>query len=177
VVWTNARAANLDNLDATVSSRAPAATALSSVVWTNARAANLDNLDATVSTRAPAATALSSVVWTNARAANLDNLDATVSSRSTYAGTDTPGTTTMLSRLSATRASYLDNLGVALAEGYPPLHGQGTLIQMVYAIWSAVAQFDVAGTTLTARKLDGATQAMQFTLNDAVNPTSRIRSS
>lgn len=38
------------------------------------------------------------------------NLDATVSSRSTYAGGDTSGTTTLLSRLSATRAGYLDNL-------------------------------------------------------------------
>ena len=46
------------------------------------------------------------------------NLDATVSSRSTYAGADTAGTTTLLSRLSATRAGYLDNLSggaVALA--------------------------------------------------------------
>jgi len=46
------------------------------------------------------------------------NLNATVSSRSTYAGTDTSGTTTLLSRLTATRAGYLDNLSggaVALA--------------------------------------------------------------
>lgn len=39
-----------------------------------------------------------------------DRLDAAVSSRSTYAGGDTAGTTTLLSRLSATRAGYLDNL-------------------------------------------------------------------
>lgn len=46
------------------------------------------------------------------------NLNATVSSRSTYAGGDTSGTTTLLSRLTSTRAGYLDNLSggaVALA--------------------------------------------------------------
>jgi len=83
--YTTLRAGNLDNLDATVSSRAPSATALSTAVWTNGRAANLDNLDATVSSRAPASTALSTVQWTNGRAANLDNLDATVASRATQA--------------------------------------------------------------------------------------------
>jgi len=41
----------------------------------------LNNLDATISSRAPASTALSDVQWTNARALNLDNLDTTVSSR------------------------------------------------------------------------------------------------
>lgn len=68
-------------LDAAVSSRAPAATALSNVTWTDDRAAKLDNLDTTVSSRAPADTALSNATWTDTRAAKLDNLDATVSSR------------------------------------------------------------------------------------------------
>lgn len=79
--WTAGRAANLDNLDATVSSRAVAATALSNVQWTNARAALVDNLDAAVSSRAASATALSNVQWTNARAALVDNLDAAISTR------------------------------------------------------------------------------------------------
>ena len=46
------------------------------------------------------------------------NLDAAISTRSTYAGADTAGTTTLLSRLTSTRAGYLDNLSggaVALA--------------------------------------------------------------
>jgi hypothetical protein len=45
-------------------------------------------------------------------------LDAAMSTRSTYSGADTSGTTTLLSRLTATRAGYLDNLSggaVALA--------------------------------------------------------------
>lgn len=79
--WTDARAAALDNLDAAITSRAAAATALSNAIWTNARAANLDNLDAAISTRAPAATALSNATWSDVRAARLDNLDATITSR------------------------------------------------------------------------------------------------
>ncbi len=75
--YTVARAGKLDNLDALVSSRAPANTALSNAVWTNARAALLDRLgylDTTISSRAPASTALSNAVWTNARAGYIDNL-------------------------------------------------------------------------------------------------------
>ncbi len=51
-VWTDGRAAKLDNLDAAVSSRAAANTALSNGVWTNARAGLLDRLDGTISSRA-----------------------------------------------------------------------------------------------------------------------------
>lgn len=40
----------------------------------------------------------------------VDNINATISSRSTYAGGDTSGTTTLLSRLTSMRAGYLDNL-------------------------------------------------------------------
>lgn len=39
-----------------------------------------------------------------------DNLDATISSRSTYAGADTAGTTTLLTRLSAARATAIDTI-------------------------------------------------------------------
>ena len=70
------------NLDTAVSSRA------SGSDYTAARAAKLDNLDATISSRAPASTALSNATWTDARAAKLDNLDATVSSRSTLTASD-----------------------------------------------------------------------------------------
>lgn len=44
----------------------------------------------------------------------LTNLDAAVSSRSTYAGGDTSGTTTLLSRLTSGRATSLDNLDAAV---------------------------------------------------------------
>lgn len=43
------------------------------------------------------------------------NLDVAVSSRSTYAGADTAGTTTLLSRLTSGRASNLDNLDATIS--------------------------------------------------------------
>ena len=72
--YTTLRAGKLDNLDALVSSRAPANTALSNATWTNDRAALLDRLDTQISSRAQASTALSNAVWTNARAGYLDYL-------------------------------------------------------------------------------------------------------
>lgn len=43
------------------------------------------------------------------------NIDTTISSRSSYAGGDTSGTTTLLSRLTSTRAGLLDNLDAAVS--------------------------------------------------------------
>ena len=52
----------------------------------------------------------------------LNNLDAAVSTRSIYAGADTAGTATLLTRMTANRAGYLDNLSagaVAQAASIP----------------------------------------------------------
>lgn len=46
--WTSTRAAKLDNLDAAISSRASANTALSTAQWTNTRAGYLDKLNSGV---------------------------------------------------------------------------------------------------------------------------------
>lgn len=60
------------------------------------------------------------------------NIDAAISSRSTYAGGDTSGTTTLLSRLTSGRATNLDNLDAAVStrlatSGYTaPLDAAGT---------------------------------------------------
>lgn len=51
----------------------------------------------------------------DANSTRLANLDAAVSSRSTYAGSDTPGTATLLARLTAPRAGNLDNLDAAVS--------------------------------------------------------------
>lgn len=88
---------------------------------TAGRATNLDNLDATVSSRSTYAGADTAGTTTllarlsAARALLLDNLDAAISSRSTYAGADTAGTTTLLARLSAARALLLDNLDATVS--------------------------------------------------------------
>lgn len=62
-------------LDATVSSRAPSSTALTTGTWTNTLASNLlSRVDAAISSRAASATALSNATWTDALAAALLNV-------------------------------------------------------------------------------------------------------
>lgn len=68
-----AQAANLDNLDKTISSRAPASTALSNTVWTAARANNLNAPLSGVATQSSA-----NAVNTNVNAINA-NVDASLS--------------------------------------------------------------------------------------------------
>jgi hypothetical protein len=97
--YTAARAGNLDNLDALISSRATPGAAMDLVVaaktaiWNEAIPATpssgsygervKSNLDAAITSRADGS------AYTNARAANLDNLDAAVSGRATPADVDT----------------------------------------------------------------------------------------
>lgn len=52
--------------------------------------------------------------YTTTRAPLLANLDASVNSRSTYSGTDTPGTSTLLARVTNQRATNLDNLDASV---------------------------------------------------------------
>ena len=47
--------------------------------------------------------------------------------------------------------------------------------QMLYMIWSLLSDFSISGTTYTAKKLDGATVAMTFTLDDGTAPTAMNR--
>jgi hypothetical protein len=114
-------AAEIPNLDAAITTRAAAATAVSNVDYTAARAAKLDNLDATISSRSiyaggdTAGTTTLLARITALRAGNLDNLDATISSRSVYGGGDTAGTTTLLGRITTGRAANLDNVDAAVS--------------------------------------------------------------
>ena len=63
----------------------------------------------------------------------------------------------------------------AQTESYASDGSAATPAQLMYMIYTCVAEFAVSGTTLTAKKLDGSTTAMTFTLNDASDPTSRTR--
>jgi hypothetical protein len=174
---TAGRATNLDNLDAAISTRSTYAggdtagttTLLSRL--TSGRATNLDNLDAAITTRLAAAdyTAppTSAVIATEFftkllsgsdfnTAASFgklvkDNLDATVSSRSTYAGTDTTGTTTLLARLTGTRATNLDNLDAAITTRST---FAGGAVASVTAGVTVTTMSDKAGYSLAATGLD-----------------------
>jgi hypothetical protein len=68
-------------------------------------------------------------------------------------------------------------LRTALTEGYAADGADPTLEQLVFMLFSALAQFSIAGTALITKKLDGSTNAMVFELNDSLNPTSRTRTS
>jgi len=87
----------------------------------------------------------------NGTALNASNLDAAVSSRSTFAGT------------------------TVLAESYSTAGGTRTLAQGINEICSLLEYCSTSGTTLSSFKEDGTTVAMTFTLNDATNPSSRLR--
>ena len=90
--WNSTRAGYVDRLDAAVSTRAPASTALSTATWTATRAGYLDNLNATVSSRADGS------IWTSTRAGYVDRIDTTVSSRADG------------SIWNSTRAGYIDTM-------------------------------------------------------------------
>lgn len=97
-----------------------------------------------------------------------DRLDAAVSTRSTYAGADTAGTGTLLSRLTGTRATNLDNLDHASSDLDTELDALAvsvaalpTAAAIATAVWAAAARTltaisDSAGvTTLVSRLTAG----------------------
>lgn len=100
----------VDNVDTPVSTRAEAATALSTADWTALRAAALDNLDALITSRlasgaytAPDNAGILAAIAT--AQADLDNPD--------QYKADVSGLATVLERLTALRAGYLDKLNVS----------------------------------------------------------------
>lgn len=56
------------------------------------------------------------------------------------------------------------------ADGVAP-----TLAQALFGIFQQAGEFAISGTTISVKRLDGSTEAMTFTLDDATNPTSRTR--
>ena len=62
-----------------------------------------------------------------------------------------------------------------LTEAYAADNAAATPAQLMYMLWSALSEFSIASTTITAKKLDGSTTAMTFTLDDGSSPTSRTR--
>lgn len=62
-----------------------------------------------------------------------------------------------------------------LTESYAADGATATLTQLLYQIWAFLGEKNVSGTTLTAKKLDGSTSAMTFTLDSSTAPTSITR--
>ncbi len=74
-----------------------------------------------------------------------------------------------------TAGAALGALTGALAESYAPAGQPATLTQLLYGMLAVLTNVDQSGTALTARRLDGSTAAMSFTLDNAAAPTSRRR--
>lgn len=66
-------------------------------------------------------------------------------------------------------------LTTAMTESYAADGAAPTLTQVTLAIQQVLLDFAISGTSLTVRKLDGATTAFTVTLNDAVSPTAAAR--
>lgn len=62
-----------------------------------------------------------------------------------------------------------------LADSVPADGTRPTAAQALYMITQFLLERSVSGTTMTVKKVDGATTLMTFTLNDATSPTSITR--
>jgi hypothetical protein len=111
---SDARAVKLDNLDATVGSRAPANSALDNAVWTDELAHLIEGrinayLDVAISSRAAASSALNNATWTDSRAAKTDKLDANISTRA-------PASTALSDSIwTDARAAKLDSINATIS--------------------------------------------------------------
>lgn len=62
-----------------------------------------------------------------------------------------------------------------MAESYPATGVTATPAQIMYFMKQAFTEFDITGTTISVKKLDGSTEAFTFTMDSASSPTSRTR--
>jgi hypothetical protein len=76
-------------------------------------------------------------------------------------------------RLSSTGVD--DILRTALVEAYAADGAAPTLSQLLFLLLAVMSEFAISGTTITVRKLDGATTAATYTLDSSTAPTSRTR--
>jgi hypothetical protein len=112
----------------------------------------------------------------NASSFGVANLDAAVSSRSTYAGDDTSGTTTLLSRLPSALA-VSDGKVTATLDMTQVVPTSNTSQTVGDALNAARAQgfgkWVLSDNTLTLYAADGTTAVRTFTLDSATAPTQR----
>lgn len=71
--------------------------------------------------------------------------------------------------------SVADILTTQMTESYAADGAAPTIAQALMLIQQQLGEFSISGTTLTVKKVDGATTAATFTLNDGSDPTSITR--
>lgn len=148
-----------------------------------------DNINATVSSRATPAQVNSEcdAAISDAALATAANLALVIA----YVDTEIAAIKAKTDQLTFTTANQIDATAItnsdktgyvlsaagsaALTEGYAADGAIATLPQLLYMILSLLSEKSIAGTTLTAKKLDGVTTAATFTLGDAILPASITR--
>lgn len=169
--------AKTDNLPASPAATGdiPTAGAVADAVWDEALSGHLTagstgaGLNSAGSAGDPWSTALPGAYGAGTAGKIIgDNLNATISSRSTYAGGDTAGTTTLLARLTATRAGYLDNLsGGAVALASSILDAAGLRAALGLSSANLDTQLSTIDTVVDAVKVK--TDSLSFTVSGQVD--------
>ena len=103
-------------------------------------------------------------------AASLDTVGTAVFSILVDTGTTIPGQITALENI-----SVADILTTQMTESYAADGVAPTLAQSLFNIQQNIGDFIISGTTVTVRRIDGATTAMTYTLDSATSPTGRGR--
>ena len=62
-----------------------------------------------------------------------------------------------------------------MTEAYAAAGAEMTVAQALYEICQVFSEFAISGSTITVKQRDGSTTAMTFTLDSAIQPTSRTR--
>jgi len=74
-----------------------------------------------------------------------------------------------------TGGSVEDILTTQMTESYATDGTAPTLAQALFNLQQTLGDFAITGTTISVKKIDGSTEAMTYTLDDATTPTSRTR--
>ncbi len=108
----------------------------------------------------------------------VDTALADVGLTTTITGRIDAAISTRLASASYTAAPTVSQIWTTtLTEAYAAAGAEFSGSQALYEICQALTEFGVGATTVTVRKRDASTEAMTFTLDDAVTPTDRTRAS
>ena len=90
---------------------------------------------------------------------------------------DAPSTTLTNNDLANIGTTFVSNNTTPLTESYAADGVAPSRDQLLFMLWSTLSQFVIDNNLIRAKRLDGITDAMVFTMNDPVVPTQRIRTS
>jgi len=139
--------------------------------------AGLNDFDPTTDTVANVTTVATTTTNTDMRgtdnaalATALATVDTNVDSILVDTGTTLPATLSALNDVSVS-----DILTTQMTESYSADGAAPTIAQALLLIQQTLGDFVISGTTVSVKKLDGSSEALTYTLNDAVSPTGTTR--